>query len=114
MTISSNNNLNLSGAVSAAIASPANGWKLTDTNYDHTVLVFRERQAGISVIYDPDAERYSYNVYCVETKLLKELFTVEFDFLEDALSAVNDEFGTWEKVDLSAKKGCGTCVAKGN
>jgi hypothetical protein len=45
--------------------------------------------------------------------LLKELFTSEYEFLNDALAVVNDEFGQWELVDLSAKEGCGSCVAKG-
>ena len=98
--------------MSQIAASPANGWKLTPENFDHTILVFRERQAGVGVVYDPDSESYTYNAYCVETKLMKELYTVEYDFLDDALEAVNEEFGNWEKTDLAAKKGCGSCVAK--
>jgi hypothetical protein len=94
------------------LPSPTHGWKLTAENFDHTVLQFRERQAGVSVIFDPESNRYTYNAYCLETKLLKELFTCEFEFLEDALELVNSEFGTWEIHDMSAKKGCGTCVAK--
>jgi len=95
------------------LASPINGWKLTHENFDHKVLAFRERQAGVSLVFDPERNQYLYNAYCIETKLLKELFTCEFDFLEDALSAINDEFGNWEILDLSAKSGCGSCVAKG-
>ena len=95
------------------LASPINGWKLNQENFDHTILVFRERQAGVGLVYDPDQNRFTYNAYCVETKLMKELFSIEFDFLEDALARINDEFGNWEKTDLSAKSGCGSCVAKG-
>ena len=94
-------------------ASPSNGWKLTTENWDHVVLQFRDRQAGISLVYDPDLERFTYNAYCIEAKLMKELFTCEYDFLEDALDVINSEFGTWEILDLGAKKGCGSCVAKG-
>jgi hypothetical protein len=95
-------------------ASPLNGWKLTEENYAHCILQFRDRQAGVSVVYDPDFDTYAYNSYCIEAKLLKELFTCEYEFLADALAVVNDEFGQWELVDLSAKQGCGSCVAKGD
>jgi hypothetical protein len=88
--------------------------KLTVDNYLDKVLKFRDRQAGVSIIYDAEADSYSYNAYCLETKLIKELFTVEFDFLDDALNLINDEFGSWELSDLGTKKnsGCDTCVAK--
>lgn len=99
-----------SGSLSA---SPANGWVLTPDNYDHTILQFRDRQAGVSVVYDPEDNCYTYNAYCIEAKLLEELFSCEYQFLDDALATINSEFGTWEKIDLSAKKGCGSCVAKG-
>ena len=92
--------------------SPENGWKLTQDNYSHSILQFRDRQAGVSIVYDPDRDTYSYTAYCIEAKLLTELFTCEYDFLEDALAVINDEFGQWELVDLSAKSGCGSCVAK--
>ena len=95
-------------------ASPSHGWQLTEENYDYTILQFRDRQAGVSVIYDPETDVYSYNAYCLETKLLKELFTCEYEFLDEALATINSEFASWEKVDLSAKKGCGSCVAKGH
>lgn len=85
--------------------------KLTPDNYEHTVLVFRDRQAGVSEIWDPETERYTYNAYCLEKKLIKELFTCEYDFLDDALHAINEEFGTWEAESFD-KKGCGSCVAK--
>ncbi len=94
-------------------ASPDNGWKLTESNYSHSILTFRDRQAGVSVVFDPESDVYTYNAYCIEATLLTELFTCEYKFLADALAVVNDEFGQWELVDLSAKSGCGSCVAKG-
>lgn len=94
-------------------ASPSNGWKLTEDNFSHSILQFRDRQAGVSCIYDPESESYTYNAYCLETQLLQELFSCEYEFLADAIETVNEEFGQWELVDLSAKSGCGSCVAKG-
>ena len=85
--------------------------KLTESNYDHSVLVFRDRQAGVSEIYDPESGAFSYNAYCLEKKLMKELYTCEFDFLTDALEVINAEFGSWELEDFD-QKGCGSCVAK--
>lgn len=85
--------------------------KLNEDNYSHTVLVFRDRQAGISEVYDPDDDRFTYNAYCIEKKLVKELFTREYDFLSDALDAINEEFGTWDAESFD-KKGCGSCAAK--
>ncbi len=38
--------------------------------------------------------------------------SVEFEFLEDAIELINDEFSSWEKVDFEPEKGCGTCAAK--
>jgi len=88
--------------------------QLSVENFDHKALVFRDRQAGVSVIYDAERDIYTYNAYCLETKLMQELYTCEYDFLEDALKLVNDEFGTWELTDLGEKadSGCGSCVAK--
>lgn len=86
--------------------------KLTSENYDKSFLQFRDRQAGVGVVYCPEENKYFYNSYCIETKVLKELMSVEFDFLEDALELVNDEFSTWEKVDFEPEKGCGSCAAK--
>lgn len=87
--------------------------RLTEENYDHKIFRFRDRQAGVSLIFDGLRQTYSYNAYCLETKILKELFTVEFDFLTDALELINDEFGTWELADIAPQKeGCGSCVAK--
>ena len=82
-------------------------------NYAHAILQFRDRQAGVSEVYDPECDSYTYNAYCIEATLLKELYSCEFEFLADALAVINDEFGQWELVDLSAKSGCGSCVAKG-
>jgi hypothetical protein len=84
---------------------------LTAENYTDTVLTFRDRQAGVSEIYDPHLNEYTYNAYCMEKKLIKELWTVEFDYLEDALKRVNEEFGSWETESFD-RKGCGSCVAK--
>ena len=92
-----------------AVATPR---PLTEENYQHTVLVFRDRQAGVSEIFDPGTGRYSYNAYCLEKKLLKELFTCEYDFLSDALEVINEEFGTWQTESFEGKSGCGSCVAK--
>ena len=85
---------------------------LTLENYTYSVLVFRDRQAGVSEIFDPDTNTYTYNAYCLEKKLLKELFTCEYDFLEDALQVINEEFGTWELETFEEKSGCSSCVAK--
>lgn len=85
---------------------------LTVDNYDHSVLVFRDRQAGVSEIYDPETGCYTYNAYCLEKKLLKELFTCEYDFLEDALQVINEEFGTWGLETFEEESGCSSCVAK--
>ncbi len=84
---------------------------LTTDNYTHSVLVFRDRQAGVSEVYDPESKQFSYNAYCLEKKLVKELYSNECDFLEDALALINDEFGTWQ-LESFDKKGCGSCAAK--
>ncbi len=86
--------------------------KITQQNYSDSVLVFRDRQAGVSEIYDPHTSSYTYNAYCLEKKLIKELWSSEFDFLEDAINRVNEEFGSWEIENFEPKKGCGSCVAK--
>ena len=88
-------------------------WRLTEENYDSSFLRFHDRQAGVSLVYDPHEGRYYYNAYCAEAKILKQLFSVEYVFLEQALETINDEFGTWELVSFDPKKsGCGSCVAK--
>lgn len=89
--------------------------KLTQQNFLEKVFNFRDRQAGVSVIFDPHNSRFSYNAYCLEKQIMKELFTVEHEYLEDALDLINKEFGSWELTDLSNEKknnGCGSCVAK--
>ena len=87
--------------------------KLTEQNYQESYLSFQDRQAGVGVVYCPDEERYFYNAYCLETKLLKELMSVEYEYLEDALEFIDDEFGTWDIRQHEEKKsGCSTCVAK--
>ena len=84
--------------------------KLTAQNYSWCFFKFRDRQAGITVIYDPAAASYHYNSYCLEQKLLKEIYSKEFTFLDDALAHTNLEFGNWEFQDLSLKKpACGSC-----
>ena len=87
--------------------------QLNDDNYLQKAYQFRDRQAGVSLIYDPDDQVFTYNAYCLETKVMKELFTVEQEFLEDAIELINAEFGSWELVDLTGKSsGCGSCAAK--
>ncbi len=86
---------------------------LNSDNYLQSVFRFRDRQAGVSLIFNPEEKAYTYNAYCLETKIMKELFTVECDFLDEALEIINSEFGSWELVDLSNNNsGCGSCVAK--
>lgn len=86
---------------------------LTPENFLHTALRFKDRQAGVSLIYDPESQRYTYNAYCLETQLMKELFTCEYEDLEEALAVIQSEFGTWEVFDLTQKNsGCSSCVAK--
>lgn len=89
--------------------------KLDEENFLHKVFRFRDREAGVSLIYDPSRQCYTYNAYCLETKLMKELYTVEHDFLEDAIDLINEEFGSWDLIDFSTdggNTGCGSCVAK--
>lgn len=87
--------------------------QLSEENFLEQAFRFRDRQAGVSVIYDPDDDCFTYNAYCVELTLNKELFTEEHEFLADALALINSEFGTWELKALGTKdKGCGSCAAK--
>ena len=96
--------------IKEAVKNPLNA-----ENYSHSFLSFGDRQAGISLVYSCEDGRYFYNAYCLESKLLQELFSVEHEFLEDALTTINGEFGQWElKSHDTEKKGCGTCVAKKN
>ena len=85
---------------------------LTESNYLEKALKYRDRQAGISIIYDASQDVYTYNAYCLELVLMKEILTTEYDYLEDALEFINSEFGSWELVDLANASGCGSCVAK--
>jgi hypothetical protein len=84
---------------------------LTEENFLTSYLRFEDRQAGVGLVYSPDDGRYSYNAYCLEMTLLKELLTVEYEFLEDALACVNEEFGTWDLVPYEDKNGCSSCSA---
>ena len=93
-------------------ASPNYGWKITHENFLHSALVFRERQAGVSLVFNPGNDLFTYNVYCIETKMMVELMTCEFNDIDEALTTVNSEFATWEYLDMQKKEGCGTCVAK--
>ena len=87
--------------------------KITDKNFQESYLIFQDRQAGIGLVYCPKDEKYFYNVYCLELKLMKELFSVEYEFLDDALTALNGEFGHWEMKTYEDKQsGCGNCAAK--
>ena len=83
--------------------------KLNEENFQENILRFRDRQAGVSVIYDPSSEDYSYNAYCLELKLMKELVSSEFEYLTDALEFINEEFGSWELEPLGDEPGCGSC-----
>jgi hypothetical protein len=86
---------------------------LTADNYLDSYLLFEQRQAGISLVFCPEENRFFYNVYCLEIELVKELLSVEFEYLEDALDFLNLEFGQWKVKSYDKKKsGCSTCVAK--
>lgn len=87
--------------------------KITVENYLHSYYQFQDRQSGISLVYSYTKKNYIYNVYCIEQTLLKEIFTVEYEFLDEALQTVNSEFGTWKLVTLkeNEKTGCSSCSA---
>ena len=85
---------------------------LTEENYQSSYLSFRDRQAGISLVYSPKTERFSYNAFCLEAKVLEELDSMEFDFLGEALAWVNAEYETWELKSYD-EKGCSTCANNG-
>ncbi|MDE3269114.1 MAG: hypothetical protein OYH77_02390 [Pseudomonadota bacterium] len=83
---------------------------LTTLNYTYCYYVFRSRQAGVTAIYDPTQQLYVYNSYCLEQKLLKEIYSIEFGFLDDALAHINTEFGNWEFRNILLKKpACNGC-----
>ena len=87
--------------------------KLTEENYYYSYFKFNDRQAGVSLIFSPEDDRYIYNSYCLETEVFKEIFSVESEFLSEAIELINNEFGGWELVSLKEKQsGCSTCVAK--
>ncbi len=88
--------------------------QLDTENYLEKAFVFRDRQAGVSSIYDGELDRFAYNAYCLEKKLLKDLVSKEYSYLDDALAYVNAEFGSWDLELLAegSKKGCGSCAAK--
>ena len=86
--------------------------QITEENYQTHYLQFQDRQAGVSLIYDNLTSSYKYNVYCLERKLMKEIMSVEHDYLEDAIINVNEEFPSWELTAYGEKSGCGSCVAK--
>lgn len=85
---------------------------LTEENFEGSYLRFQDRQAGVSLVYSHEDDKFYYNAYCVEMTLLKELLSVEFDYLDDALTFINEEFSSWEVASYEAKSGCGSCVAK--
>lgn len=86
--------------------------KLNVDNFMHSYLRFNDRQAGVSAVFCPSEQKFYYNAYCLEMKVLKELMSVEFEFLDDALDLINEEFSTWDTVDFEPEKGCGSCAAK--
>ena len=86
--------------------------EITQENYTSHFLSFQKRQAGISLVYSSKEEKFFYNAYCIETELLKELFSVEFEFLDDAIEALNEEFKGWELTPYEQKSGCSSCSAK--
>ncbi len=82
---------------------------LTPENYEGSFLSFQDRQAGVSHVFSPVGNKYYYHVYCIDRKTLVDLFSVEYEFLEDALATVNSEFGNWEMQDYETKSQCSTC-----
>ncbi len=94
------------------MASDFSDQQITEENYQTHYLHFGDRQAGISLIYEPNSSSYRYNVYCLEMKLMKEILSCEYDYLEDAIINVNEEFTSWELLAYEKKDGCGSCAAK--
>ena len=84
---------------------------LTTENYTYSYYSFGTRQAGVNLIFSDEEQCFIYNAYCIETKLLKELLSNEFSFLDDALNFINEEFKDWEVLTHEDKKGCGSCAA---
>ncbi len=90
----------------------ATSFPLNQDNFESNYLRFENRQAGVSLVFCPEEQKYYYNVYCLELKLVKEIFSVEHEYLQDALELCSEEFGTWELVSFEEKSGCGNCAAK--
>ena len=86
---------------------------LSESNFLHSCLLFEDRQAGVSAIYCPETSRFTYHAYCLETKIRKDLVSVEYECLEEALEYINEEFAHWKlkSWERKAKKGCGDCKA---
>ena len=57
------------------VPNEESGSQIDADNFQTHYLRFRDRQAGISLIYEASQNSYRYNVYCLETKLLKEIFS---------------------------------------
>ena len=83
---------------------------LTQENFATMALHHRDRQAGVSMIYDPHQDIFVYNAYCIELKLLKELFSRECATLDEALAVINEEFAGWQLREL-AQSGGACCQA---
>lgn len=90
---------------------------LNAENYETKALRHLDRQAGVSVIYDPDKDLLIYNAYCLELKTLKELFSRECACLDEALAIVNEEFGGFTLVELAVEEpergGCSSACSHG-
>lgn len=85
---------------------------LTSSNFLHSYLCFQDREAGVSAIYCNQEQRYHYHAYCLETKLMRDLVSIEFNNLEEAISYINDEFASWSLKNFQPdKKGCSNCHA---
>ena len=85
---------------------------ITADNYSYAYFRFQARQAGIAFSYCANRQQFIYNAYCMETELLKELTSVEFEYLEDAMQFINDEFSQWEFIEIPEDTGCGSCSNK--
>lgn len=86
---------------------------INSENFESHYFRFNDRQAGISLVYSDAENRFYYNVYCLEMTLLKEISSVEVEFLDDAIDLCNQEFGSWELASFAPESsGCGSCAAK--
>lgn len=86
--------------------------QITHENYLDNFLEFQDRQSGVGLVFNPESDAYTYNVYCIDRKLMKEIYSAEVEFLDDALSLLNDEFATWKLVSYDSESGCSTCANK--